>query len=137
MGTQAASLEQLVIDANPGAQITYQIAQQLNEHLPLRTADQFRQCLGRGGLKIGNTSVKADQILRSMPERVFPIEDTRDLVSKVAAAIRTGIEILARSGKAPRDEELARLAAILVREPVAVPKVATGYFGGPSLFGGK
>lgn len=131
------SLEQLVIEANPGAQVTYEIAKQLVQELPLSSSEQLRECLGERGLEIGRAVVSADQILFVLSEDAFPVRDAKELVTKVAAAIRTGVEIMMQTGQIPMDEEQTKLLMTLALEPRNRAEVATGYFGGPSLFGEK
>lgn len=135
MNGSKSSLEQLVIEANPGARITQEIVTQLVSELPLTSPDQLRACCCKHGLKIGGVEVPVDQILSTLPAEVFPICDEEDLVMKVAASIRTGVEIMARTDQWPQDADQAKLASTLAREPRNRAEVAAGYFGGPSLFG--
>jgi hypothetical protein len=131
------SIEQLVIEANPAAQVTYEIVQQLVKELPLMSSDQFKERLGRRGLKVGGSAVSVEQILGLLPANLFPIRDAKDLIVKVAAAIRVGVDVITRADRFPDDAAQARLVMTLAREPQKRAEIATGYFGGPSLFGGK
>lgn len=137
MKEPTTNLEQLVIESNPSTQVTYEIVKQLDALIPIKSVEQLKEYVSKQGLKVCGTVVPADPFLSSLTEATFPISNTRELVSKVAGAVRVAAEIMVRTDQIPENEDQARLVMTLAREPQKQAVVAISYFAGPSLFGSK
>lgn len=129
-------LEELVIAQYPAVQATLDVSRQLARLLPIRSAEELAKHLDNSMLVIGEEKVDVSEALTRLPEEVFPIKETADLVAKVAAVVRVASS-LARDGRlVPQSERLARIALDIAGTPTGVRAgIPAGHFAGPSLFG--
>ena len=76
------TLRDLVIRHNPQAQATFELARQLHDRLPLKSAEELSD-----GLKLGDAYL-SPELLNQLAEPLFPIETPEDLVKRIAAMLR-------------------------------------------------
>lgn len=127
------SLESLVIQYNGQARITYELARQLAEYLPLQSFKEARERIRE--LTIGGAPVPVETLATWIPEELFPVETTDDLVRKVSAATRTAVTLARQPGGLAGGETVRQLLAAAEDEPGREPSIPAGYFSGPSIFG--
>jgi hypothetical protein len=127
------TLMELVIDHNPEARATHELARQLAPMLPIKSLDHLAEQMK--SLKLSGLSVPVAMFGDQIAPEVFPIEDPRDLIWKLSGAVRIGMV----EGKAHASVLSTDTAVLLARMSETVPgrraPIPSGYFTGPSMFG--
>ena len=88
-------LEHLVIEHNPQARITYQIARQLERHLPIPSPDALKEAIDE--IVIDEHRLPFELFEPYITEALFPIKEVQDLVRKLTAATRFALESVAQA----------------------------------------
>jgi hypothetical protein len=126
------ALRAMVLDHFPQAQLTFEIAQALQPHLPLKTIDQAERALQN--VKVAGHTLGAGTISQFASAELLPVNDAADLVRKVAGMLGIAMQ-LGRSGGALMDPG-ARIIADLDRMPGSRSRsIPALHFVGPSIFG--
>jgi hypothetical protein len=129
-------LETLVIEHNPQARVTYQVARQLARYLPIESLDQLRE--QRPYLVLDEERFPIELLLPYIDERLLPVRDLDDLVAKVSAGTRVAQTLGERAVERGDNDNAAPVAA-LVRKlkdgPGRASSIPSGHFAGPSLYG--
>lgn len=121
-------LAHLVIEHNAQARITYELAHQLESHLPIMSVEQLTAKLDEVVVEKHRLPVK--MFVPHITNDLFPIESIEDLVRKLSAGIRNALA-LAQSPSFPIRNPAVReiLATTLQDEPGRRPAT-------PLVFGG-
>lgn len=130
-------LRDQVLAEFPLAHAVYEVASQLEALLPIESRDALLKGLAQRALTVRDVKISADSLKAVLPDGAFPIASADALVRAVAGAARVVTELGARGTIAVKDPALSTVVSGLAREPVGRAAVATGFFGGPSLFGGE
>lgn len=130
-------MARLVIAAFPQAAVSLQIAENLANYLPLKSSDHLVGMLDDRPVEAMGVKVSGKMLEGLLPEDAFPIEDPEALAQSVAAAVRTGAQVLAQRDVPVENDDLRALATKLVPHAEAQGPVAMGWFGNDSLFGFK
>lgn len=110
------TLEQLVIQHNAQARITFEVARQLEAQLPITSLKQVASYLDE--VVIDNKRLPLKMFAAHVPDELFPINDLEDLVQKLSKGIRGAISL----GRSPsfqvtNPSVLSILAATLQDDP--------------------
>ena len=129
-------LETLVIEHNPHARVTYQVARQLARYLPIESLDQLRE--QRPYLVLDDERVPIELLLPYIGESLLPVRDLDDLVAKVSAGTRVAQTLGEQAVERGGNDDASPVAA-LVRKlkdgPGRASSIPSGHFAGPSLYG--
>lgn len=130
------NLEQLVIQHNAESRITYQLASQMEELLPIRSLQEVMERL-REGVVVDDQRLQIEMLASYIPEELFPIEDTQDLVVKMSAATRVALATLAKGSSTIVEQASVReiLTTGLSLSPGNRTPIPSGHFTGPSIYG--
>ena len=123
------SLEVLVIENNAQVRITYELAQQLERHLPIAS---FKKLMGDlREVVVEKHRLPLKMFAPHISEDLFPIESTEDLVRTLSAGVRHALA-LARIPAFPiRNQALATiLATTFHAEQGQLGAVPVAYLGG-------
>ena len=121
----------------PGGTVVAAICRHLAPALPIRNMAALREAVERGGgLRVGDERLPVAELPEWAHDRLFPIENVRDLVRKVSAGVEMALLRQQRQGVAEGESALDRLTVAIAREASRDAAPPTGYFGGPSVFGG-
>ena len=134
--TEGMSLERLVIEHNAEARITYQLAQQLESHLPISSFDKLSASIRE--LVVDDQRIPLKIFEPVITKELFPIDSAEQLVEKMSAAVRLAFGQAERGGggAGTTHESLrALLGTSLVGGPGRKAAIPAGYFVGPSLYG--
>ncbi|MCL9844145.1 hypothetical protein [Ralstonia solanacearum] len=125
-------LRDLVIEQFPQAQLTLEVARTLQSHLPIASADALEQAAKYG--TIGGHPIAAGMIERMGIKQLLPIQDSKDLVRKIAGVLTVAAH---QGGQGtPVGDPVANVATGLLRRgDAAGPSIPTHHFSGGSVFG--
>ena len=84
-------LAQLVIEHNAEARITYEVARQLEPHLPIESFERLTEKLAE--ITVEGQRLPSKMFGQHLPRDLFPIESVEDLVQKLSSGVRTAIAI--------------------------------------------
>jgi hypothetical protein len=129
----------LIIEEIDGARDVLQLVRQLEPALPIRSFKDLRQAANdQGQIRFRDVQIDLDFFEGMMPEYVFPIEDVRGLVARVAQLVRL---IPPHMGRDPTSQENMR--RMLKQLPALGPGLANTFTRGalkgvpaPSAAGG-
>lgn len=127
------SMEQLIIERNQETYLTLQIAQQLNAALPLKSFRELEKVLAKG-LVVDGQRLPVKMFEPYIPEEIFPLKDTEDMVIKLSAAVRIALGSV-QKGTANAVETKAVQAILEGPEGRFRKPIPSGHFTGPSLYG--
>jgi hypothetical protein len=91
MKEQKSGLEHLVIEHNAQARITYQLARQLESHLPIVSYEAIANSPGE--VTIDSHRVPLKIFASHVPDGFLPIENVEDLVQKLSIGVRRALEL--------------------------------------------
>ncbi|KGM13160.1 hypothetical protein [Cellulomonas bogoriensis] len=136
-GAGEQELDLLVLEHYPAVRITRDLARQLLPMLPMRSKKDLHHGLERTGLVVEGVKLPFGGALEAVPEEAFPIEDPKDLVAKVAAAVRIATSMVSEGRTPVLSERLARVALEVAGTPAGAGRagIPAGHFTGPSVFG--
>lgn len=126
-----------VIAAFPEAAATLQIAEALEGCLPFKSPGHLIEVLNDRPVAVMGVKIEGKMLEGLLTEESFPIEDTDTLAQSVAAAIRTGAQVLTQRDVPVENHDMRVLATKLVSHAEAQGPVAMGWFGNDSIFGFK
>ena len=125
-------LRAMVLEHFAQAQVTFEIVQALQPHLPLKTVDQAERALQN--VKVAGHTLSAGTMSQFASAELLPVDDVADLIRKVAGMLGIAVQ-LGRSGGLLTNPG-ARIIADLDRLPGSRSRaIPTMHFVGPSIFG--
>src|SRR4051812_27586748 len=129
-----ATLEDLVIENNPQARITLELARQLTSHLPIESFDRITEQMGE--VVIGQHRLSLAMFSPYVSNDLFPIHSVGDLVRKLSAGVQSALA-LGHSRSVPITNPSVRsiLASTVQPEPgrrPATPIVFAGVGSSPN-----
>lgn len=135
-GREKQSIEQFVIQHNAESRITYQLANQMESMLPIRSLEQVMENF-KEGIVIDDQRLSVEMLAPYIPEGVFPIEDRQDLVVKMSAATRIALATLEKGSSKIVEQASVReiLSSGLSLSPGNRTPIPSGHFTGPSIYG--
>lgn len=127
-------LEHLVIEHNTEARITYGLARQLENYLPIASFEKLADKLAE--VTVENQRLPSKIFAPHISKDLFPIESIEDLVQKLSAGVRSAIAV-AHAPDFPITNPAIRtiLATNLQAQPGRRSAIPVAYFTGPSLKG--
>lgn len=119
-------LAALVVQTHAATRATFDIVRQLNELVPIESKEDF---VKQARLSLGEEEISVEEIAGYLPEALFPIRDTEELVRRVAATIRVSGPVMASMKGAVRPAGIAKLLDELEAERAPV-LTGVAHFGG-------
>lgn len=124
-------LEQLVIEHNTEARVTYELARQLEQYLPITSFEELTEKLAE--VTVETHRLPSKIFAPHVPRDLFPIESLEDLVRKLSGGVRTAIA-MAHAPNSPISNPAVRalLATGLQAQPGRRAAIPVMYFTGPA-----
>jgi hypothetical protein len=113
---EKADIMSLIIEQNSQARLTYEIACQLEPHLPIESYEQLSEKLDE--LVIDNRRLPLEMFAPYVGNDLFPIKNAEDLVRHLSGGVRTALSLAKSPSTQIRNPEaLSILASALQEQP--------------------
>ncbi|MBW2095844.1 MAG: hypothetical protein JRI80_13235 [Deltaproteobacteria bacterium] len=124
-------LADIVVEHNPQARITHQLARQLEPYLPITSIEKIAEELSE--VDVDKHRLPFKMFIPHISKDLFPIKDVEDLVQKLSTGVRQALALAHTPSFSIKNQAIAELLATSLQgEPRRRSAIPVAYYTGPS-----